>query len=93
MKIQIQQISAPCLSFPQMLAIWNATSFVFAYDDCVGFRVNTPRYSGVVRISHEDAAFFVVQFTDADKRILGLTGAERVLDVVKDFVENGKVWG
>jgi len=92
MNNQIQQIVALFLSFPQMLAVWNATSFVFSSAESVGFKVSTPYYNGVVRITFTDASFYIVEFQDADLRILGLLGAERVLDVVKDYVEKGEVW-
>lgn len=48
---QIQQVVTLLLSYPQMLACWSATSFVFLSDDCVGFKVRTSIYNGTVLIT------------------------------------------
>lgn len=58
----------------------------------VGFKVATPNYSGTVIISFQDNSFYCVSFRDLEFKILGITGEEKVLDAVKDFVENGEVW-
>ena len=75
-----------------MLCVWNATEFVFLSDDCVGFKVSTPIYKGTVIITWQDNAFYSVNFRDMDLKILGISDAEKVLDAVKDYVENGVVW-
>ncbi len=92
MSNQIQQVVTLFLSFPQMLIQWNATSFTFISDTSVGFKVSTQRYNGVIQISYAESSFFIVEFSDNDLKILGIVGVERVLDVVKDYVENGEVW-
>ena len=89
---QIQQVVKLLLSYPQMLACWSATSFVFLSDDCVGFKVCTSIYNGTVLITWQDNTFYSVQFRDMELKILGIANAEKVLDVVKDYVENGEVW-
>ena len=75
-----------------LLTVWNATEFVFLSDDCVGFKVSTPIYKGTVIITWQDNAFYSVNFRDMDLKILGISDAEKVLDAVKDYVENGVVW-
>lgn len=34
----------------------------------------------------------MVQFRDMELKILGISNVEKVLDTVKDYVENGEVW-
>ena len=92
MKIQISKITALFLNYPKMLQVWNATEFVFLSDDCVGFKVSTQVYKGTVIISWQDNVFFTVQFRDMELKIMGIPNAVEVLDVVKDYVENGEVW-
>lgn len=89
---QIQQVVKLLLSYPQMLACWSASSFVFLSDKCVEFKVNTSIYNGTVLIIWQDNAFYSVQFRDMELKILGISNAEKVLDTVKDYVENGEVW-
>lgn len=67
---QIQQVVTLLLSYPQMLACWSATSFVFLSDDCVGFKVCTPIYNGIVLITWQDNVFLTVQFRDMELKIL-----------------------
>ena len=71
---------------------WNAIEFVFLSDDCVGFKVSTPSYKGTIIITWQDKAFYSVNFRDVYLMILGISNAEKVLDAVKDYVENGEVW-
>ena len=92
MKTQISKITALFLNYPKMLCIWNATEFVFLSDDCVGFKVSPQVYKGTVVISWQDNVFFTVQFRDMELKIMGISDAEKVLDAVKDYVENGDVW-
>ena len=92
MKTQISKITALFLNYPKMLQVWNATEFVFLSDDCVGFKVSTQVYKGTVIISWQDNVFFTVQFRDMELKIMGISDAEKVLDAVKDYVENGDVW-
>ena len=80
------------LNYPKMLCVWNATEFVFLSDDCVGFKVSTPIYKGTVIITWQDNAFYSVCFRDMELKVLGISDAEKVLDAVKDYVENGVVW-
>ena len=80
------------LNFPQLMQSWSATEFVFLSEDSVGFKVTTPNYNGTVIITFQDNSFYSVSFRDLEFKILGITGAEKVLDAVKDFVENGEVW-
>lgn len=47
---------------------------------------------GTVLITWQDNAFYSVQFRDMELKILGIANAEKVLDAVKDYVENGEVW-
>ena len=47
---------------------------------------------GTVLITWQDNAFYSVQFRDMELKILGIDNAEKVLDAVKDYVENGEVW-
>ena len=75
-----------------MLACWSATSFVFLSDDCVGFKVSTSIYNGTILITWQNNTFYSVQFRDIELKILGISNAEEVLDVVKDYVENSEVW-
>lgn len=89
---QIQQVVKLLLSYPQMLACWSATPFVFLSDDCIGFKVCTSIYNSTVLITWQDNAFYSVQFRDMELKILGISNAEKVLDTVKDYVENGEVW-
>ena len=89
---QIQQVVKLLLSYPQMLACWSATSFVFLSDECVGFKVCTSIYKGTALITWQDNAFYSIQFRDIELKILGIANAEKVLDVVKDYVEHGEVW-
>lgn len=89
---QIQQVIKLLLSYPLMLACWSATSFVFLSDECVGFKVCTSIYKGTVLITWQDNAFYSIQFRDMELKILGISNAEKVLDTVKDYVENGEVW-
>lgn len=89
---QIQEVVKLLLSYPQMLACWSATSFVFLSDECVGFKVRTSIYNGTVLITWQDNAFYSIQFRDMELKILGISNAEKVLDTVKDYVENGEVW-
>ncbi len=89
---QIQQVVTLLLSYPQMLACWSATPFVFLSDKCVGFKVCTSIYNSTVLITWQDNAFYSVQFRDMELKILGIANAEKVLDAVKDYVENGEVW-
>lgn len=89
---QIQQVVKLLLSYPQMLACWSATSFVFLSDECFGFKVSTSIYNGTVLITWQENAFYSVQFRDMELKILGISNAEKVLDTVKDYVENGEVW-
>ena len=35
---------------------------------------------------------YSVQFRDMELKILGISNSEKVLDTVKDYVENGAVW-
>lgn len=92
MNTQISKITTLLLNFPKMLQVWNATEFVFLSDDCVGFKVSTPTYKGTVIITWQDNAFYSVNFRDMELKILGISNAEKVLDAVKDYVENGEVW-
>ena len=92
MNTQISKITTLFLNYPKMLRIWNATEFVFLSNDCVGFKVSTPIYKGTVIITWQDNAFYSVNFRDMDLKILGISDAEKVLDAVKDYVENGVVW-
>jgi len=92
MNTQIQQIVKIFLNLPQLLQSWSATEFVFLSEECVGFKVITPNYNGTVIITFQDNSFYSVSFRDLEFKILGITGAEKVLDAVKDFVENGEVW-
>lgn len=92
MNTQIQQIVKMFLNFPQLMQSWSATEFVFLSEDSVGFKVTTPNYNGTVIITLQDNSFYSVSFRDLEFKILGITGAEKVLDAVKDFVENGEVW-
>lgn len=50
-------------------------------------------YNESVLITWRDNAFYSVQFRDIELKILGISNAEKVLDVVKDYVENGEVYG
>ena len=68
-------------------------SFVFLSDECFGFKVSTSIYNGTVLITWQDNAFYSIQFRDMELKILGISNAEKVLDTVKDYVENGEVWG
>lgn len=45
-----------------------------------------------VLITWQDNAFYSIQFRDMELKILGIANAEKVLDAVKDYVENGEVW-
>ena len=92
MNTHISKITTLFLNYPKMLCIWNATEFVFLSDDCVGFKISTPIYKGTVIITWQDNAFYSVNFRDMDLKILGISDAEKVLDAVKDLVENGEVW-
>ena len=92
MNTQISKITTLFLNYPKMLCVWNATEFVFLSDDCVGFKVSTQVYKGTVIISWQDNAFYSVNFRDMDLKILGISDAEKVLDAVKDYIENGEVW-
>ena len=92
MNTQISKITTLFLNYPKMLRVWNATEFVFLSDECVGFKVSTPIYKGSVIITWQDNAFCSVNFRDMDLKILGIYDAEKVLDAVKDYVENGVVW-
>jgi len=92
MKAQISKITALFLNYPKMLRVWNATEFVFLSDETVGFKVNTPTYKGTVIITWQDNSFYAVNFRDMELKILGISNAEKVLDTVKDYVENGEVW-
>ena len=92
MNTQISKITTLFLNYPKMLQVWNATEFVFLSDDCVGFKVSTPIYKGTVIITWQDNAFYSVNFRDMELKILGISSAEKALDAVKDFVENGEVW-
>ena len=67
---------------------WNAIEFVFLSDDCVGFKVSTQVYKGTVIITWQDNTFYAVNFRDMELKILGISNAEKVLDAVKDYVEN-----
>ena len=91
MKTQISKITALFLNYPKMLQVWNATEFVFLSDDCVGFKVSTPIYKGTVIITWQDNAFYSVSFRDMELKILGISNAEKVLDVVNVYVEMGEV--
>ena len=51
-----------------------------------------PIQRNTVIITFQDNSFYSVSFRDLEFKILGITGAEKVLDAVKDFVENGEVW-
>ena len=92
MNTQISKITTLFLNYPKMLRIWNATEFVFLSNDCVGFKVSTQVYKGTVIITWQDNAFYSVNFRDMDLKILGISDAEKVLDAVKDYIENGEVW-
>ena len=92
MNTQISKITTLFLNYPKMLRIWNATEFVFLSNDCVGFKVSTQVYKGTVIITWQDNTFFTVQFRDMELKILGISDAEKILDAVKDYVENGDVW-
>ena len=92
MKTQISKITALFLNYPKMLQVWNATEFVILSDESVGFKVSTQVYKGTVIISWQDNVFFTVQFRDMELKIMGIPNAVEVLDVVKDYVENGEVW-
>ena len=92
MNTQISKITTLFLNYPKMLQVWNATEFVFLSDECVGFKVSTPIYKGTVIITWQDNAFYSVNFRDMELKILGISSAEKALDAVKDFVENGEVW-
>ena len=92
MKTQISHITALFLNYPKMLQVWNATEFVFLSDDSVGFKVSTQVYNGTVIITWQDNAFYSVHFRDMELKILGISNAEKVLDAVKDYVEDGEVW-
>ena len=89
---QIQQVVKLLLSYPQMLACWSATSFVFLSNECFGFKVNTSIDNSTVLIPWQDNTFYSVQFRDMELKILGISNSEKVLDTVKDYVENGTVW-
>lgn len=43
----------------------------------------------ITRNPESDNAFYSVQFRDMELKILGIANAEKVLDAVKDYVENG----
>ena len=75
-----------------MLQVWNATEFAFLSDECVGFKVNTPINKGTFIIIWQDNSFYSVCFRDMELKIMGIPNAEKVLDAVKDYVENGEVW-
>lgn len=92
MKAQITKITTLFLNYPKMLRVWNATEFVFLSDECVGFKVSTQVYNGTVIVTWQEDSFYSVSFRDMELKILGISNAEKVLDVVKDFVENGEVW-
>ena len=92
MNTQISKITTLFLNYPKMLHVWNATEFVFLSDDCVGFKVSTQVYKGTVIITWQDNAFYSVCFRDMELKVLGISNAEKVLDAVKDYVENGVVW-
>lgn len=92
MNTQISKITTLFLNYPKMLQVWNATEFVSLSDECVGFKVSTPIYKGTVIITWQDNAFYSVNFRDMELKILGISNAEKVLDAVKDYVENGEVW-
>ena len=62
-------------------------------DECVCFKVSTPILQRICPITWRDNAFYSVQFRDIELKILGISNAEKVLDVVKDYVENGEVCG
>lgn len=92
MNTQISKITTLFLNYPKMLQVWNATEFVFLSDECVGFKVSTTTYKGAIIITWQDNAFYSVNFRDMELKILGISNAEKVLDAVKDYVENGEVW-
>ena len=91
MNTQISKITTLFLNFPKMLQVWNATEFVFLSDDCVGFKVSTPIYKGTVIITWQDNAFYSVNFRDMELKMLGISNADKALDAVKDYIENGEV--
>ena len=68
------------------------TEFIFLSKEFIGFKVCTLNYNDSVIITFQDNSFYSVSFHDLEFKILGITGAEKVLDAVKDFVENGEVW-
>lgn len=45
----------------------------------------------ITRNPESDNTFYSVQFRDMELKILGIANAEKVLDAVKDYVENGGV--
>jgi len=74
-----------------MLRVWNATKFIFLSDECPGLKVTTPTYKGTVIITWQDNEFYSVNFRDIELKIHEISSAEKALDAVKDFVENGEV--
>ena len=70
----------------------SATDFTFLSEECVGSKLTTPISNGAILIIWQDNNFYSVPFRDQNLKKLGITGAEKVLAAVKEFVENGEVW-
>lgn len=90
---QIQQVVKLLLSYPQMLACWSATSFVFLSDECIGFKVRTSIYNGTVLITWQDNAFYSVQFRDMELKILGISKWENFQTAIGRAIDSCRTQG
>jgi len=92
MNTQIIEILSLLFTYQEMLMEWSATPIQVYSQESLGFSVTMPNYKGSIVLTFSEGSFFMIEFVENNFHILGVTDAEKAIDVIKDFVEKREVW-
>lgn len=91
MNTNIIRLSHTLHQYPAMLLDWH-TDTISVTNSGLLFTVRTARYTGPVIVTHDPDTLYTVKFLNADLPFIGARDPEHVLDIIKDFVEEGEVY-
>ncbi len=95
MKTQIRSILDTLHAYPDLLVDWHYTdehTITSLQQSNISFKVDAPNYRGRITITYDPATLYTIRLTDSAITFYGVRDEEHVLDVIKDFVENGEVY-
>ena len=92
MNTQIIEILSLLFNYQEMLMEWSATPIQIYSQESLGFSVTTSNYKGSIVVTFSEGSFFMIEFVENNLHILGVTDAEKAIDLIKDYVEKREVW-